>query len=251
MKKMLLFLCLSGAVLFLLNWTPPNAVTISASSAQIKSNTAPQSVNKIVSAKVEIPTTTKEEPSSSERAQWLDYTQDKLTYAQLSEANKKRADQKKRLQYEAKDKERREKLQAYDQAEGRNAEIREREADLKSRSESLYQGMTQARLLEVMGSPSKWGQSTWAGTGKDIPPEFKVPNTTKTYVQTIWHDPSELKNLPFIGPKSVRTLFVYSPHSSGKTHYNMGDSFQYLEVWCSNETGTILEWHWLPPFVSF
>ena len=42
---------------------------------------------------------------------------------------------------------------------------------------------------------------------------------------------------------------VYSPHPSGKTYYNMGDSFQFLTLYL--DANKLKHWEWSTPLFGF
>lgn len=152
--------------------------------------------------------------SDDSMEQWRAYQAGKISFEQLSKDNQARVNRSKYLQWEQEDKARRERIQAMDVTMGINADVREREANLRRRAEKLYSGMGQIEVTALLGNPVKLLSSTN-------------------------YSPSQRM-------RAGNHVMVFSPHPSGRISYRMGDSFQYLEVWLSTNN-TLAGYRWRSP----
>jgi hypothetical protein len=148
-------------------------------------------------------------------AKWRDYKNGKIPFESLSEANQKRGNQSKYIEWKLQDEARRKKLQAMDIAEGRNAGVRARENELRQQAEKFHQGMELTQIEASLGTPSR----------THSPAEFFPPQRFE----------------------KAGTVLIYSPHPTGRISPSMGDSFQYLEVWINTNNQTLSGWRWKTP----
>jgi hypothetical protein len=150
----------------------------------------------------------------------------------------------------------RQQMQERDIQLGSNAQVRDRETEMRGIGLSLRTGMPRKEAMELLGKPARIGLSVerrfFDLVRSNAPPEqltSQLPPTDEAgrIMLARWLTPDAVSRLPDGTHPAEEILLIYSPHSDERDFWMMSDSFQLLHLWFDRISDRLLRFEWRNP----